>query len=104
MDSGKRCASIVAVLALAVCGGAAFGADYLVDPNYGGTNGAPGNGYTGQYNSLSAAFASSGSGGVPSGSVATPNRIFISPGTYVAGASSFTYSASNVALIGTTGN
>ena len=104
MGFRKRCAPMMALVAATVSGGTVFGADYLVDPNYAGTNGAPANGYTAEYNSLSAAFASSGSGGVPSGTVATPNRIFISPGTYVAGAASFSYSASNVALIGTTGN
>ena len=84
MRSGKRCAPMVAVVAAVVCGGTVFGADYLVDPNYTGTNGASANGYTGEYNSLTAAFASSG--GVPSGaSAAAQNRIFISPGTYIAG-------------------
>ncbi len=75
---------------------------YYVDPNYGGVNGAPFNGYTAAYNSVAAAL---GATGVPSGaSAANPNRIYFAPGTYNVGTTSLSYSKNNVNLIGLTGN
>jgi pectin methylesterase-like acyl-CoA thioesterase len=83
----------------------AKGANYLVDPNWAGTNGAAGEGYTGVYNSINAAL---GTGGVPSGaSSANVNRIYVSAGTYNTGnvtGTSLVNSANNIALIGLTGN
>jgi pectinesterase len=81
----------------------AFAADFYVDPNYAGANGAPFNGYAGAYNNVAAALATSG--GVAAGpSALSPNRIYFAPGTYNVGTSSLSYSRANVALIGLTGN
>lgn len=81
----------------------AFAADFYVDPNYAGANGAAFNGYAGAYNSVAAALASSG--GVPAGAAAlNPNRLFFAPGTYNVGTTSLSYSRANVALIGLSGN
>src|SRR5205814_1497076 len=79
-------------------------ADYLLDQNYGGPNGAPFGSYTAAYSDIASALAA-----VPAGSSASnPNRLFIAPGTYnTANASStagLSYSRANVAFIGTTGN
>ncbi|HUO08193.1 MAG TPA: pectinesterase family protein [Phycisphaerae bacterium] len=96
-------ALFAAIAPLAITGTTAFADNYLVDPNYVGPSGAPYNGYTAAYNSVAAALAASG--GVPSGASATnPNRIYFAPGTYNVGSSSLSYSASNVAFIGVTGN
>jgi pectinesterase len=83
----------------------AHAADYYLDPNYAGVNGAPYNGYAGAYNSVTAAL---GSGGVPSGaSVANPNRLVIAPGTYNTASAtgvSLSNSRNNLVLVGMTGN
>jgi pectinesterase len=81
-------------------------ADYLLDPNYSGTNGAPSGQYAGVYNTIVAALAQTGS--INSGaSASSPNRLFIKPGTYdtasVTGVS-LSNSKNNLALIGMTGN
>src|SRR5207253_4726072 len=52
----------VVLVALLACGSSARAGDYLVDPSYAGTNGAPFGSYAGTYNSVVAAL---GSGGVP---------------------------------------
>ncbi len=95
-------------IALAVAGALALpvrGANYLVDPNYTGTDGAAANGYTGEYKTVNAALSASG---VPSGASPTnPNRIYLAPGTYntanVTGVSLIN-GDSNIALIGLSGN
>jgi pectinesterase len=83
----------------------ATAADYYVDPNYAGVDGAPFNGYAGAYKTVAAAL---GGSGVPSGSSASsPNRVFFAPGTYntanVTGVS-LANSRNNIALVGITGN
>ena len=83
----------------------AAAAEYLVDPSYAGTNGAPFGSYAGAYNSVTAAL---GSGGVPAGaSAANPNKIYFVPGTYNTAIStgvSLSNSRNNIALLGTTNN
>src|SRR5438477_371766 len=75
----------------------ALAADYYVDPNYAGVNGAAYNGYTGAYNSVAAAL---GSSGVPAGaSVANPSRLFFAPGTYNVGTASLSNSRNNLVLV-----
>ena len=97
---------IAGSLGAALCwAGSARAADYLLDPNYAGVNGAPGGGYAGVFNTIAAAL---GSSGVPSGaSASTPNRLVILPGTYntasVTGIS-LKYTNKNVDLIGASGN
>lgn len=108
MESARtlRHRSVVPMLLLALGGtgtAPALAANYYVDPSYAGANGAPYNGYAAAYNSVAAALASSG--GVPAGaSAASPNRLYFAPGTYNVGATSLSYSRSNVALLGLTGN
>lgn len=99
--------SVVPALFLAIAGAAApaGAADYYVDPNYAGANGAPYNGYAAAYNSVAAAL---GSSGMPAGaSAANPNRLYFAPGVYntanVTGVS-LSNSRSNIALVGLTGN
>jgi pectinesterase len=96
--------SAFAVMAACWCG-SARGADYLVDPNYGGVNGAPFGAYAGAYNSVVAAL---GTGGVASGASATnQNKIYFAPGTYNTAATTgvtLSNSKNNIALLGLTGN
>jgi pectinesterase len=104
---GRKAVAVVVAFsghALLTCTRAAA-ADYYVDSNYAGTNGAAFGTYAGAYNSITAAL---GTGGVPSGaSVANPNRVFVAPGTYntanVTGVS-LSNSKNNLVLVGTTGN
>jgi pectinesterase len=81
----------------------ATGNSYLLDASYGGVDGVPNGGYTGVYKTINAALAA-----VPSGaSAANPNLLFVNPGTYNTAATtgvSLSYSRSNVALIGMSGN
>jgi len=93
-------------VAVGLLGGRAVAADYLVDLNYAGPNGAPFNGYAGAYSTITAAL--SGAGSINSGaSAANPNRIFIAPGTYntanVTGVT-LSNSKSNLTFVGMTGN
>ncbi len=58
-------------------------ADYLLDPNYAGVDGAPFGGYAGAYKSIVAALSNDSAVQVPNGASATmPNRIILAPGTY----------------------
>lgn len=86
----------------------AQGADYLVDLNYAGVDGAPYQSFAGAYKSIVAALNSSQAGSVPAGTSATsPNRIFFAPGTYnTANVTGVTLvnTRSNIALLGLTGN
>jgi pectinesterase len=96
-------ASMVGILALP--GSAIFAADYLLDASYVGVEGAPSGGYAAVYNSITDAL---GGTGVPAGSSASNiNRLFIASGTYNTAfttSASLSYSRSNVALIGLSGN
>lgn len=96
------CAGAVVFSAVSVC----QAADYYLDANYSGTNGAPYQGYAAAYNSIAAALGSTG--GMPAGTSATsPNRLFIAPGTYntaIDTGVSLAYSKSNVDLIGMSSN
>lgn len=83
----------------------ALAADYYVDLNYAGVDGAPYNSYAGAYKTVAAAL---GASGVPAGASAlAPNRIFFAPGVYntanVTGVS-LVNTRSNIALLGLTGN
>lgn len=85
--------------------------NYYVDPNYGGVNGAPYDGYAAAYNTIAAALgAVAGVNGVPAGaSASSPNYLFFAPGTYnttagMATPASLSYSKANVDLVGLTGN
>src|SRR5262245_10700077 len=96
---------VIALAALTYLSQPILAADYYVDPNYAGVNGAPYNGYAGAYNTVAAAL---GSSGIPSGaSAANPNRLFFAPGVYntanVTGVS-LSNSRNNIALIGLTNN
>jgi pectin methylesterase-like acyl-CoA thioesterase len=73
--------------------------DYLVDPAWGGAQGAAGLGYLGVWTSVTSAFTASTSlqGG---SSMTNPNRLFIMPGTYNVGTTFLKFSHSNVDLIG----
>ncbi len=77
--------------------------NYLLDPNYSGTDGTAGEGYTAVYKTINSALA-----GVPAGASATnPNVLYIDPGVYNTAAStgvSLQYSRANVALVGLSGN
>lgn len=80
-------------------------ADYLVDPSYAGVDGAAFGSYAGAYKTVAAAL---GSGGVPSGaSSSNVNRIYFASATYdtasVTGVS-LVCNASNIALLGMSGN
>jgi pectinesterase len=83
-------------------------ADFLVDLNYAGVDGAPFGGYAGAYKSIVAALSNTSGVQVPNGASATlPNRIFFAPGTYnTANVTGVTLvnSRSNIALLGMTGN
>src|SRR5581483_946287 len=100
------CRLIISLILALGNGESARAADYLLDPNYSGTNGAPQGQYAGVYNSIVAALAQTGS--INSGaSASNPNRLFIMPGTYDTAAVtgvSLSNSKSNIALIGTTAN
>jgi len=99
---------IVLIFALLSVNHNVFGANYYIDPNYSGTNGAAytapnGTVYTAAYNNIDSALSSSG--GVPSGGSATsPNYLYFAPGTYNVGTSSLSYSKNNVDFVGITGN
>ncbi len=102
----RRCVMVAAAVGVIWWERPAVAADYLLDPNYTGVNGAAANGYAGEYNTIVAALT--GTNSVPSGaSASSPNRLMIEPGTYntasVTGVS-LQYSRSNVDLIGVTGN
>ena len=94
---------------IAVCGmmqlHSAQGADYLVDANYAGVDGAAFGSYAGAYKTVAAAL---GASGVPAGSSSSNiNRIYFASGTYntanVTGVS-LTNSRSNFAMLSLTGN
>ncbi len=89
-------------LAVTFCSTAAA-TNYLLDPNFSGTDGTAGEGYTAVYKTINSALA-----GVPAGaSAANPNVLYIDPGTYNTAATtnvSLQYSRANVALVGVTGN
>src|SRR5262245_39778885 len=78
---------------------------YYIDPNYGGVEGAPFNGYDGAYKNITTAL---GASGVPAGaSAANPNRLYFAPGVYntaITTGVSLSNSRNNIALIGLTGN
>jgi pectin methylesterase-like acyl-CoA thioesterase len=77
-------------------------ANYYIDPNYAGVNGAPYGIYTAAYNNIDAAL---GASGVPAGTSATnPNYLYFAPGTYNVGTTSLAYSDKDVDLVGLTGN
>jgi pectin methylesterase-like acyl-CoA thioesterase len=116
MKRNARGAMIIAAAAgAAAClNQSARAANYLVDPNWTGTNGGNagpyvdenGNTYTSIYTSVSAALGitTTVNGAVPSGASPTsPNLIYIDPGTYTTN-TTMAYSKNNVALIGVTGN
>jgi len=101
-SGGAICLFIVCIAFQARVGGAA---DYLVDSSYAGVDGAAFGSYAGAYKTVAAAL---GSGGVPSGaSSSNINRIYFASGTYntanVTGVS-LVCNASNVALLGISGN
>jgi pectinesterase len=81
-------------------------ADYLVDPNYAGVDGAAFGSYAGAYKTINSAFATSG--GVGSGaSVSNINRIYFANGTYNTAFTtgvSLVYNKSDVALLSLSGN
>src|SRR5438067_13727407 len=67
---------LLIALAVACACENARAADYLLDQNYGGVNGAPFGSYTAAYSDIASALAA-----VPAGSSASnPNRLFIAPG------------------------
>jgi pectinesterase len=86
----------------------AVAADYLVDLNYAGVDGAPLGSYARAYKSVVAALSNSSAIAVPTGASATsPNRIFFAPGTYNTAfdtGATLVNSKSNIALLGLTGN
>jgi pectinesterase len=97
-------ACAIAASALLVASQSVRAADYLLDANYSGTNGAAFGNYAAAYNNIASALA-----GVPAGSAASnPNRLYIAPGTYNTANSMSTaglsYSRANVDFIGMTGN
>jgi pectinesterase len=102
-------ASLLLAMCVALVSAAKAGAaDYYVDLNYAGVDGAPYNGYAGAYKSIVAALSNSSGVQVPAGASATmPNRIIFAPGTYntanVTGVS-LVNSRHNIALLGATGN
>jgi len=83
--------------------GTATASNYLLDPNFSGTDGTAGEGYTAVYKTINSAMA-----GMPAGSSATnPNVLYIEPGTYNTAATtgvSLSNSRNNIALVGLTGN
>lgn len=97
-----------AIFAIALQNRAATAADYYVDLNYAGVDGAPFNGYAGAYKSVVAALSNTSGVQVPAGASATsPNRIIFAPGTYnTANVTGVTLvnSRNNIALLGLTGN
>ncbi|MGD9636201.1 MAG: pectinesterase family protein [Pirellulales bacterium] len=103
-----RIRAVVAVLMTLAAYASAGAADYYVDVNYAGVDGAPFNGYAGAYKSIVAALSNSSAVAVPSGSSAlSPNRIYFAPGTYNTAFDtgvSLVNSKSNIALLGMTGN
>jgi pectinesterase len=102
----RRNLVLAAAIGMIWCERPAGAADYLLDPNYTGTNGAAANGYAGVYNNIVSALT--GTGSVPAGaSASSPNRLMIEPGTYNTASTtgvSLQYSRNNVDLIGITGN
>lgn len=109
----SRCLGVRVRVSLALCSAlisaaGALAADYYVDPNYAGVDGAPFNGYAGAYKSIVAALSNNSAVAVPAGASAlTPNRIFFAPGTYDTAYDtgvSLVNSKSNIALLGITGN
>jgi pectin methylesterase-like acyl-CoA thioesterase len=109
--SARNAMILAAAAGAAACmGQKALASQYLVDPNWAGTNGAAGvdNGvsYSGVYTSVAAALGAvaTGSGAVPSGASPTnPNVINIEPGIYNFNAT-IAYSAKNVSLYGLSSN
>jgi pectinesterase len=89
-------------LAVTFCRTAAA-TNYLLDPNFSGTDGTAGEGYTAVYKTINSALA-----GVPAGaSAVNPNVLYIDPGVYNTAATtgvSLQYSRANVALVGLSGN
>jgi uncharacterized repeat protein (TIGR03803 family) len=74
--------------------------DYLVDPNWTGANGAAGEGYAGVFTSVTAALTTGPLAASSGSSAASPNRLFIDPGTYNVGTTSLAYSKNNIDIIG----
>jgi pectin methylesterase-like acyl-CoA thioesterase len=99
--SVRNALTMAAAVGAAAClGRNAMAADYIVDPNYVGTQGVPvsGYGYAGVYSSVNQALV--GTSPVGSGaSASNPNRIFVLPGTYTTTVS-IAYSKNNVDIIG----
>jgi pectinesterase len=89
----------------------AHAANYYVDANYTGPQGAAYGIYTAAYSNIASALgAVAGVTGVPAGaSAASPNYIYFAPGTYLtttgmASPASLAYSQANVDFVGLTGN
>jgi pectinesterase len=110
MIAGRARAAIALATALIVSGlgVSAQAADYLVDLNYAGVEGAPFGNYAGAYKSIVNALSNGSGIAVPSGASATsPNRIHFAPGTYNTAFDtgvSLQNSKNNIALLGMTGN
>jgi pectinesterase len=86
-------------------------ADYLIDLNYAGVEGAPSGGYTGVFKSIVTALETSNSPSplaIPSGASAlNPNRVYFAPGTYNTAfdtSRTLVNQRSNIAFLGLTGN
>lgn len=97
---------LIAIVALAAA--AVHAADYRIDPNYSGAQGAPGGGYAGNYSSIVAALSDDSPVGVPAGaSPAAPNRVILAPGLYNTAyetGRSLVNSKNNLVLLGATGD
>jgi hypothetical protein len=79
----ERISQLVAICVAFLSAAVAGAANYYVDPNYAGVDGAPFIGYAGAYKSVVAALSNTSAVAVPSGASATnPNRIYFAPGTY----------------------
>jgi pectinesterase len=83
-------------------------ANYYVDANYAGVEGAPFNGYAGAYKSVVSALSNTSAVAVPAGASPTnPNHIYFAPGTYNTAFDTgvtLVNSKSNIALLGLSGN
>jgi pectinesterase len=98
-------AFVLACTLVAECSELTRAANYYIDPNYAGTEGAPFGSYAGAYKNIATAL---GSSGIPSGASSTnPNRLFFAPGVYntaITTGVSLSNSKNNIALVGLTGN
>src|SRR5262245_16418650 len=73
-------AFVLACTLVAEFGQFACAANYYIDPNYVGVEGAPFGSYAGAYKNIATAL---GASGMPAGASATnPNRLFFAPGVY----------------------